>query len=132
MRKPDREKPGIVKTVSIPDLARRVGCSRSNMFRRILRLAQSDMDDTGECTWLIRPKALAKMRVNESRLLAAHPALFSAKYVSKDELDEMLELLGNLRSDVDENTDRLRRLAATVRDLRQQIAMLQAVAVRSE
>lgn len=107
---------------SIPQLARLAGRSRSSMFRLLLRLHAQDVEQHGQCDWLIRTKAGAKLRVNVSRLEKAHPALFRTRYVSREEIEDLEDRVLTLEKKVERSTadqnKRLNAVAASVRVLK--------------
>jgi hypothetical protein len=73
---------------SIPTAARKAGCSRRAMFRRVLALYVADTENGGTCTWLLRPGPGRAMRINLSRLEAEHPQMFRRRAATRDEVEE--------------------------------------------
>lgn len=115
---------------SIPALARLVGRSRSSMFRLLLRLHKRDLDERGGCDWLVRTAPRSKLRVNVSRLEAAHPALFRTRFVTRDELSEGQQSLEDRVQEIEGGQRRLeKRVEAIAVSIQGLSKRLQSVAV---
>jgi hypothetical protein len=114
--------------VSVPHVARLAGRDRTTMLRLLGRMAEQDRATPAGCDWLLQEGPRRKMRVNLSRLEAAHPALFKRRYVSRDEYDQVLERLGDIENQLHDGNTKTNALSASIRVVKQALRALQAAA----
>ena len=105
--------------VSIPELARRKGVPYSTLWRDLVTLHRAD-ERQGLGGWLFDRGRGRKKLVNLSRLRAAHPALFCARHVSREEHDELVLRVERCEQSSRDQKQRINAVAASVRDLRRE------------
>jgi hypothetical protein len=102
--------------VSLPKAARAAGKSRSAFRRAVLALHAQDANDRADTSWLVIRFVRRRrvIRLNMSRLRAAHPGHFSRQWVDPHELVSRL----------DENEKRIIELEKALKASRAEIRAL--------
>jgi hypothetical protein len=91
------------------------GRQKRTMARTLIAMHIRDKETGAPTDWLERFGH--KWMVNLARFERAHPSLFSAKYVSRDEFDEMSKRLDEVEAKQSETRMRVNAVASRVREL---------------
>jgi hypothetical protein len=116
--------PPIARLVSIPEIARRAGVSRWTAQRRLLRLHRAAGGD-----WLFSPGPRAKMLVNLSRLMLAHPDWAEARPIDPADFEELESRVYRLEKSVGDERALRGRTIARVRALEEATKRVQSGAI---
>jgi hypothetical protein len=106
--------------VTIPQAARMIGKSRSAFMRSILALHAQDVNDRAPADWLVVRTVRQRrvIRLNLSRLRAAHPGHFSKRWVDPQDyaarLEETEKRIHALESRVKAHGSEIRELKSRV------------------
>lgn len=123
--------PGLAKCrperlVSLPAYARLRGVPYQTMHRTLMALARADVAEHGRCDWLHDCGRGRKKWINLSRLARAHPVLFHARFVSRDEFEGVVERVAELEVGQADLRKRTQVIAASVRDVRGEVTRRKA------
>lgn len=108
----------VERLVGLRELAAMRGVTRSTLFRSLRALAASDVREHGQCDWLVRFGTQRKLWVNLSRLKNAHPGLFAATYVTREDFEGLTERVDELEEGQREQRKKTNALAGAVREMR--------------
>jgi hypothetical protein len=103
------------RLLTIAAVAKMAGRQKRTMARNLLAMHAHDRETDGDSSWLVRLGN--RWMVNMSRLQAAHPALFEAKYVTRDDHDDIVERLAKVESKHSEMRLKVNGALAKVRTL---------------
>jgi len=123
--------PGLAKCrperlVSLPAYARMRGVAYTTMHRTLMALARADVAEHGRCDWLHDSGHGRKKWINLSRLKRAHPVLFHARFVAREEFEGVVERVSELEAGQTDLRKRTQAIAASVRDVRGEVARRKA------
>ncbi len=103
------------RLVTITAIARMVGRQKRTMARTLIAMRSHDAEIGADTEWMTRFGN--RWMINLSRLKAAHPALFEADYVERDEITELQERLLRLEGQQSETRIRVGVHGAKLREL---------------
>lgn len=122
MSRPPPRPPELEPLLSVPDYALRVGISRSTAHRDLFLLYAVDVKQGNPTDWFVYRGRGKKIRINVSRLEAAHPERIKARVPTRDEYEELAERVTGLEVDLAEHKADIRKKlnaqGAAIRDIR--------------